>query len=139
MGRNPKQPNHQLAELFTETRASRKGFARRIVERGRAVGLDLRYDHTSVGRWLSGEQPAPPGPNLIAEVLTELCGRRVTPAECGMSVGDSPDLGLEFSLSLAEATASATALWRSDVERRRFLEGAAPTPSRSTLPRVCAG
>lgn len=37
---------------------------------------------------------------------------------------DPADLGLEFSLSLAEATAAATALWRSDVERRRFLVGA---------------
>ncbi len=42
-----------------------------------------------------------------------------------MAEGDSADLGLEFALSLTEATASVTALWRSDVERRRFLEGAA--------------
>lgn len=76
MGRRPKQPNHQLGELLYETRASRKGFARRIVERGRGIGIELRYDHTSVGRWLAGEQPTSPGPNLIAEVLTELCGRR---------------------------------------------------------------
>ncbi|MEI4390002.1 hypothetical protein V9111_10690, partial [Streptococcus agalactiae] len=80
---------------------------------------------TSVGRWLTGEQPTQPGPNLIADVLTELCGRRVVPADCGMSGAESPDVGLEFSLSLVEATASATALWRSDVERRRFLEGTA--------------
>lgn len=125
MGRHPKQPNHQLSELLAEIRVSRKGFARRIVERGRSIGIELRYDHTSVGRWLTGEQPTQPGPNLIADVLTELCGRRVVPADCGMSGAESPDLGLEFSLSLVEATASATALWRSDVERRRFLEGTA--------------
>ncbi|MEV5835197.1 hypothetical protein [Nocardia sp. NPDC052112] len=42
-----------------------------------------------------------------------------------MSGGRDPvDLGLEFPLSLAEATASVAALWRSDVERRRFLTGA---------------
>ncbi|WP_245547595.1 hypothetical protein [Nocardia brevicatena] len=70
MGRRAKQPNRQLAELFEETGASRKGLARRAVERGKAIGVDL---------------------------------------------------GLEFSLSLAEATAAAIALWRSDVERRRFL------------------
>ncbi|MBF6101716.1 hypothetical protein IU510_27225 [Nocardia cyriacigeorgica] len=125
MGRHPKQPNHQLADLLDETRSSRKGLARRVVERGRAVGIELRYDHTSVGRWLAGERPTPPGPNLIAEVLTELCGRRITPFDCGMSASESADLGLEFSLSLTEATASVTELWRSDVERRRFLEGAA--------------
>ncbi|MEV5647321.1 hypothetical protein AB0L57_03630 [Nocardia sp. NPDC052254] len=125
MGRRAKQPNHQLVALIDETRASRKGFARRVVERGQAVGLELRYDHTSVGRWLAGERPTPPGPNLIAEVLTELCGRRITPADCGMPVRESADLGLEFSLNLSEATTSVTELWRSDVERRRFLEGAA--------------
>ncbi len=125
MGRRPKQPNHQLGELLYETRASRKGFARRIVERGRGIGIELRYDHTSVGRWLAGEQPTSPGPNLIAEVLTELCGRRITPSDCGMAVDRSANSGLEFSLTLTEATASVTELWRSDVERRRFLEGTA--------------
>ncbi|WP_431964413.1 hypothetical protein [Nocardia sp. bgisy134] len=125
MGRQPKQPNRQLAELIEETRLSRKGLARRVVERGRAVGIELGYDHTAVGRWVAGEQPNPPGPQLIAEVLTEVAGRRVTPADCGMVSSPVPaDLGLEFSLSLAEATAAATALWRSDVERRRFLVGA---------------
>ncbi|MFQ6327898.1 hypothetical protein ACLMAL_17405 [Nocardia sp. CWNU-33] len=127
MGRQPKQPNRQLVELLDETRPplSRKGLARRVVERGRAVGVELRYDHTAVGRWVAGEQPNSPGPELIAEVLTEVLGRRVVPSDCGMSGGQNPaDLGLEFSLSLAEATAAATALWRSDVERRRFLLGA---------------
>ncbi|WP_280448462.1 hypothetical protein [Nocardia brasiliensis] len=126
MGRQQKQPNHQLAELLEETRPrSHKGLARRVVERGRAVGVELRYDHTSVGRWLSGEQPNAPGPKLIAEVLTELLGRRILPSDCGMTDGhETADLGLEFSLSITEATAEATALWRSDVERRRFLVGA---------------
>lgn len=125
MGRNPKLPNRQLAELLEETRISRKGLARRVVERGHSVGVELFYDHTSVGRWLAGEQPNTPVPELIAEVLTELIGRRLVPSDCGMSRGqESADLGLEFSLSLAEATAAATALWRSDVERRRFLTGA---------------
>lgn len=106
MGRLPKQPNHQLQDLLDEVRTSRKGFARRIVERGRTVGVELHYDHTSVGRWLAGEQPNPPGPMLIAEVLTELTGRRITPESSGMaSIQDSPGLGLEFPLSLSEATA----------------------------------
>ncbi|WP_063052784.1 hypothetical protein [Nocardia arthritidis] len=125
MGRQPKQPNTQLAELLEETGLPNKALARRVVERGRAVGVELRYDHTSVGRWLAGEQPNSPGPELIAECLTEVAGRRVAAADCGMAGGgEGADLGLEFALSLAEATASATALWRSDVERRRFLVGA---------------
>ncbi|WP_433733395.1 hypothetical protein ACQP0C_14265 [Nocardia sp. CA-129566] len=125
MGRQPKQPNRQLEELLDEAGLRRKGLARRVVERGRAVGVELRYDHTAVARWLAGEQPNPPGPELIAEALTEVIGRRVVPSDCGMTDSqETADLGLEFSLSLAEATAAATALWRSDVERRRFLVGA---------------
>ncbi|WP_063003129.1 hypothetical protein [Nocardia salmonicida] len=125
MGRHPKQPNRQLQELVDETGVLRKSLARHVVERGRTVGVDLAYDHTSVGRWLAGEQPIPPAPLLIADVMSELTGRRITSADCGMTGSESADLGLEFSLSLAEATAAATALWRSDVECRRFLRDSA--------------
>jgi len=122
MVRRAKQPNRQLSDLLEETGVSRKGLARRVVERGQAIGIALGYDHTSVGRWVSGEQPNAPGPELISDVFTELVGRRLLPADCGMADGnDTAGLGLEFSLTISEATAVATALWRSDVERRRFL------------------
>lgn len=122
MARRAKQPNRQLADLLDETGVSRKGLARRVVDRGRAAGVELSYDHTSVSRWLAGEQPKTPVPALISEVFTELAGRRVLPEDCGMAGGgETAELGLEFSLSLAEAITTATALWRSDVERRRFL------------------
>ncbi|MGV9408958.1 hypothetical protein ACWDOP_03500 [Nocardia sp. NPDC003693] len=123
MGRRPKQPNRQLEELVEETGGVRKALARRVVERGRGLGLTLGYDHTSVGRWLLGEQPQPPVPQLIADVLTELLGRRITPAMCGMSASTEAgaDLGLEFPLSLSSAVDASTTLWRSDIEQRRFL------------------
>ncbi|MFC9993234.1 hypothetical protein [Nocardia sp. NPDC127526] len=124
MGRRPKQPNRQLHELVEEAGGVRKALARRVVDRGRGLGLELRYDHSSVGRWLAGEQPQAPVPQLIADVLTELLGRRITPAACGMADNSeaAADLGLEFSLSLSGAVSAATALWRSDVEHRRFLQ-----------------
>ncbi|NKY86532.1 hypothetical protein [Nocardia veterana] len=123
MGRKPKQPNSALEELLSEKAISRKGLAKRVNDAGRAIGLDLAYDHTSVGRWLSGEQPNPPVPQLIAHVFTELLGRRITSAECGMSSDSEPgDLGLEFSLSLSEALGSVTTLWRTDIEQRSFLQ-----------------
>ncbi|WP_405497501.1 hypothetical protein [Nocardia sp. NBC_00511] len=123
MGRRAKQPNRQFEELVEETGGVRKAFARRVVDRGHGLGLELNYDHSSVGRWLSGEQPQPPVPQLIADVLTELLGRTITPAMCGMSdiTDSSAELGLEFSLSISGAVDASTALWRSDVEHRRFL------------------
>ncbi|MFF4027033.1 hypothetical protein ACFYY5_29710 [Nocardia elegans] len=123
MGRKPKQPNSALEELLTEKATSRKGLAKRVNDAGQAIGVDLAYDHTSVSRWLAGEQPNQPVPQLIAAVFTELLGRRITPTDCGMTSGSEPsDLGLEFSLSLSEALGSVTALWRGDIEQRRFLQ-----------------
>ncbi len=96
------------------------------MERGISVGVELRYDHASVGRWLAGEQPNSPVPELIANVLTEALGRRITPAMCGMMGGPdtAADPGLQFSLSLTGAVNVSTALWRSDIEGRRYLHGA---------------
>ncbi|WP_040860748.1 hypothetical protein [Nocardia niigatensis] len=58
MGRRAKQPNRQFEELVEEAGGVRKALARRVVDRGRGLGLKLSYDHTSIGRWLSGEQPS---------------------------------------------------------------------------------
>ncbi len=125
MGRQPKQPNRELDDLLDQCGVSRAGLARRVVDRGHAIGLELAYDHRSVGRWLAGERPNSPAPELIAAVMSEMLGRRVCPEDCGMpGAADPVDIGLEFALSLTEATASVTTLWRSDVERRRFLLGA---------------
>ncbi|QVI23307.1 hypothetical protein KHQ06_10655 [Nocardia tengchongensis] len=124
MGRRAKQPNRQFEELVEETGGVRKALARRIVDRGRSLGLELCYDHSSVGRWLAGEQPQPPVPGLIADTLTELLGRTITPAMCGMTNPPTAtaEIGLEFSLSLSDAVDASTALWRNDVEHRRFLQ-----------------
>ncbi|MFE4456106.1 hypothetical protein ACFROC_02000 [Nocardia tengchongensis] len=124
MGRRAKQPNRQFEELVEETGGVRKALARRIVDRGRSLGLELCYDHSSVGRWLAGEQPQPPVPGLIADTLTELLSRTITPAMCGMTNPPTAtaEIGLEFSLSLSDAVDASTALWRNDVEHRRFLQ-----------------
>ncbi len=42
-------------------------------------GLDLRYDKTSVTRWLRGQQPRGTTPALIAEVFTRRLGRAHRP------------------------------------------------------------
>lgn len=117
-----KQPNQLLGELIAEAGLSRKALARRVVVRGRAVGLSLSYDHNSVRRWLDGEQPQDPVPDLIAAVLTEGVGRQVLPHHCGLAASAGvTDLGLEFGLTWVDGVEPAAALWRGDVERRRHL------------------
>lgn len=94
-----KQPNQLLGELIAEAGLSRKALARRVVVRGRAVGLSLSYDHNSVRRWLDGEQPQDPVPDLIAAVLTEGVGRQVLPHHCGLAASAGAPISGSSSVS----------------------------------------
>ena len=47
-----RQPNQRLAALIHEAACSNAGLARRVNMVGAEHGLDLRYDKTSVARWL---------------------------------------------------------------------------------------
>lgn len=135
MGRAPKSPNEQLRTLIDEARFSNKGLARRVVDLAAARGVNhLRHDHTSVLRWLAGEQPREPTPELIADILSERLGRRVGTAELGMADSDTAtDIGLDLPMTWSEGVHSATALWRADLERRRFLVESALAVSASSV------
>ena len=77
-------PNRQLAALIAEAGFSNAGLARRVDQLGLEHGLDLRYDKTSVTRWLRGQQPRGTTPALIAEVFTRRLGRRLTAQDLGL-------------------------------------------------------
>ncbi len=127
MPRRTKSPNTRLAELLDESGLPAKGLARRVVALGRDGGARLGYDHNSVRRWLEGEQPLAPAPRLVAAVLSEALGRRVTPAEAGFGPDDA-DAALEFALTWTDSISTAATLYRSDTERRRALVGAVFSP-----------
>ncbi|WP_432866383.1 hypothetical protein [Microbispora rosea] len=116
-------PNRLLQQHLTEAGLSRKGLARRLNGLGSARGLlGMRYDHGSVLRWIGGRRPREPVPGLLAEIFSLRLGRQVSREDIGMPRGTVPaDLGQEFPHSWEEGVASVTALWRADVERRRFL------------------
>jgi hypothetical protein len=117
--------NEKLSALLTDADVSRKGLARRVVDLGASRGVrGLAYDHSSVGRWLRGQQPREPVPELIAEILSGLLGRPVGVADLGMvPSAAAPSTGLRLSRDWLECVAEAATLWRADVERRRFLRG----------------
>jgi hypothetical protein len=108
---------------------SNKGLARRVVDVAAIRGAGgVRCDHTSVLRWLAGEQPRPPVPELAAVVLSDALGRKLSETDLGMTPSNLPgDLGLQLSAGWADTVATSTALWRADVQRRRFLVNAAFT------------
>jgi hypothetical protein len=121
--RQPKEENQRLRSLLDEAGMSNKGLARRVVDLAATQGAaDVRCDHTSVLRWLAGEQPRPPVPELAAAVLGNALGRKVSATELGMTPSNLPsDLGLHLPLGWTDTVATSTALWRADVQRRRFL------------------
>ncbi|MGI5442829.1 regulator [Streptomyces shenzhenensis] len=107
-------PNRQLAALITEAGFSNAGLARRVDQLGLEHGLDLRYDKTSVTRWLRGQQPRGTTPALIAEVFTRRLGRRLTALDLGLDACAPVYAGLEFAAGPEEAIDIVSGLWRKD-------------------------
>ena len=120
-----RQPNERLQALIQEAGCSNAGLARRVNMCGAEHGLDLRYDKTSVARWLRGQQPRGRAPAIIAEALGRKLGRTVTIDEIGMANGKNlaSGVGLQFSPTVLGAIEQVCELWRSDVGRRDFLTG----------------
>ncbi|MFE6775421.1 transcriptional regulator [Streptomyces sp. NPDC057702] len=120
-----RQPNERLQALIQEAACSNAGLARRVNMCGAEHGLDLRYDKTSVARWLRGQQPRGRAPAVIAEALGRKLGRTVTIDEIGMAGGKNlaSGVGLQFSPTVLGAIEQVCELWRSDVGRRDFLSG----------------
>ncbi|MET9344338.1 hypothetical protein [Nonomuraea sp. NPDC003804] len=118
-----REANRLLKALITEAGFSHKGLARRLNDVGVARGTPgLKYDHSSVLRWIGGQRPRDPVPGLLAEIFALRLGRPVTPEDLGMPAITTPlHLGQEFTHTWQEGVATATALWRADVERRKFL------------------
>ncbi|MBQ1087899.1 regulator [Streptomyces sp. B93] len=107
-------PNRQLAALIAEAGFSNAGLARRVDQLGLEHGLDLRYDKTSVTRWLRGQQPRGTTPALIAEVFTRRLGRRLTAQDLGLDACAPVYAGLEFAATPEEAIDIVSGLWRKD-------------------------
>lgn len=126
-----RQPNERLQALIQEAGCSNAGLARRVNMCGSEHGLDLRYDKTSVARWLRGQQPRGRAPGIIAEAIGRKLGRTVTIDEIGMANGKNlaSGVGLQFSPTVLGAIEQVCELWRSDVGRRDFLSGSSVASS----------
>ncbi|MEV6106651.1 regulator [Streptomyces sp. NPDC051940] len=127
-------PNRQLSALIAEAGFSNAGLARRVDQLGLEHGLDLRYDKTSVTRWLRGQQPRGTTPALIAEVFTRRLGRRLTAQDLGLDACAPVYAGLEFAASPAEAVDIVSGLWRKDTGSQAELRKIAFTPAGLVVP-----
>ncbi|MFI5629512.1 regulator [Streptomyces sp. NPDC051664] len=136
MSERPPQrtPNRQLASLITEAGFSNAGLARRVDQLGLEHGLDLRYDKTSVTRWLRGQQPRGTTPALIAEVFTRRLGRRLSAQDLGLDACAPVYAGLEFAATPGEAVDIVSGLWRKDSGSHAELRKIAFTPAGLVVP-----
>ncbi|WP_228982937.1 regulator [Streptomyces sp. DH12] len=129
-----RNPNRQLAALIAEAGFSNAGLARRVDQLGLEHGLDLRYDKTSVTRWLRGQQPRGTTPALIAEVFTRRLGRRLSAQDLGLDACAPVYAGLEFAATPEEAVDIVSGLWRKDSGSHAELRKIAFTPAGLVVP-----
>ncbi|MFJ8696241.1 MFS transporter [Streptomyces roseolilacinus] len=121
MSRELRGPNEKLGTVLALAGISNAGLARRVNDLGAQRGLTLRYDKTSVARWVSkGMIPQGAAPHLIAAAIGQKLGRPVPLHEIGLADADpAPEVGLAFPRDVGEAVRSATELYRLDLAGRR--------------------
>ncbi|MDX6761982.1 MULTISPECIES: sporulation protein [Streptomyces] len=121
MSRELREPNEKLGAVLALAGISNAGLARRVNDLGAQRGLTLRYDKTSVARWVSkGMVPQGAAPHLIAAAIGAKLGRPVPLHEIGLADADpAPEVGLAFPRDVGSAVRSATDLYRLDLAGRR--------------------
>ncbi|MEV6204345.1 MFS transporter [Streptomyces sp. NPDC051771] len=121
MSREQRGPNEKLGAVLALAGISNAGLARRVNDLGAQRGLTLRYDKTSVARWVSkGMVPQGAAPHLIAAAIGQKLGRPVPLHEIGLADADpAPEVGLAFPRDVGEAVRAATDLYRLDLAGRR--------------------
>ncbi|WP_078857364.1 transcriptional regulator [Streptomyces sp. NBRC 109706] len=118
------ESNTLLDALLDEAGISHLGLATRVNRLGSLRGLKLRYDNTSVIRWLKGQRPRGQVPNLICEILSTKLQRQISLDDIGMSDSRAK---AKTQPPLSAFVDRAAALWRADDQRRvislRVMEG----------------
>lgn len=116
MSRQSRGPNEKLGTVLALAGMSNAGLARRVNDLGAQRGLTLRYDKTSVARWVTkGMVPQGSAPHLIAAAISSKLGRPVPLHEIGLSDTDpTPEVGLGFPRDVHQAVAGAAELYQLD-------------------------
>ncbi|MFE0048222.1 transcriptional regulator [Streptomyces albireticuli] len=120
-----RSPNEQLAEVLARSGLSRGELARRV-----KAAASLRHqphiapDSTGVRRWLHGEAPRRPLPEILADVFSEHFGYRVTTYDLGLGDSTTADDALMYNASYAATVETVADLGRADVDRRKLLAAA---------------
>jgi transcriptional regulator with XRE-family HTH domain len=77
--------NEALLRWFRQAGWTQLELARAVGRLGRARGHNVAPDSSRVRRWLEGEQPRHPVPELLAALFADRLGRPFTPADLGLT------------------------------------------------------
>ncbi|MFD5901709.1 transcriptional regulator [Streptomyces microflavus] len=120
-----KSPNDQLAYWLGRSALSRKELARRVQSKAAEWGQpNIAPNATRVRRWLEGETPRAPIPDVLAGVFSDHFGWRITTYDLGLGEGSSTEAALTYDPSFAATVEVVADLGRADVDRRTFLAAA---------------
>ncbi|MFI9646135.1 sporulation protein [Streptomyces sp. NPDC052040] len=91
-----REPNAQLIAVMSEAKVSNKGLAKRMTDEADRRGIELGTTHVAVQRWRSGSSIRPQTAGIMADVLTAVLGRKVTPGNLGF-FGDTKPAATELT------------------------------------------
>lgn len=118
-------PNDQLGYWLGRSGISRKELARRVQSKAKEWGQpNVAPNATRVRRWLEGETPRAPIPDVLAGVFSDHFGWRITTYDLGLGEGNSTEAALTYDPSFAATVEVVADLGRADVDRRKFLAAA---------------
>lgn len=117
-----KTPNESLTSWLRRSGMSQGALARKVRAQAKEWGqVHIAPDASSVRRWLQGECPRTPVPDIVADVFSAAMGFRVTTYDLGLGDPAAAERGLVYSPSFTATVEAVADLGRADVDRRRFL------------------
>lgn len=125
-------PNHKLRDLVAETGWTYAALAMAVRAVAAECGAGLRTNKSAVEHWIAGATPAGDTGRYLAVALSRRLGRLLTPGDLGLPEAPEND---GIGLSLGDDPIDALLpMWRSELDRRRFLTGSAYSVAASALP-----
>jgi hypothetical protein len=131
----PHSPNAHLADLIKESDLSYAALAQAVNRLGHLAGKTLNYHKSDVFRWISGEQPRNPVPELLLEILRRKLNRDLTYRDLGFDITETDIETRSLWYSDLNTTLDvAPSMWSHDVFRRSLLESSAVAVGAMTAP-----
>ncbi|MFE4669406.1 hypothetical protein ACFRI7_31750 [Streptomyces sp. NPDC056716] len=127
-------PNVRLRDAIAESRWTYAALAHAVRQVAAENGEALRTNKSTVDHWIAGAVPSGQTGRYLTIALSRRLGRPLAPQDLGLPAPDGWEND-SIGLSLADDPLEALMpIWRGDLDRRRFLSGAAYSVAAAVLP-----